>query len=862
MLSSVAVDTVQSSRIVVDKVPSSNVEVDTIQQVNLNHLSSTTTVSNRTDIQAHIFQTDTTSTAVLDRAKNQTHIFQTDINKTDNINNTSDIELDNASLNDDENHLSIAEINETSIVSDLADLQFPTSTQIPSISSAQTTPIINVNTNLNNDVHNEYTTIPINQLDLVTALSDTTIHTKTFINSTCPTHVVNDGVTNIVDNETLHKNTDIIVKTALGQGNLPVTIEATSSTLSHDTPLQKQSSSDNSKKAPKFSKDSSTGRTVRFEDEISIPTVSHIQNTTPIKVTNVPLIHSVILCKINSTQHSKQAMNAEEYRQAFPEPDLSSFDHSIYVSVAVQAMSIDDVDKAFPSMSNTAYGNLQSNTAYGGASLTAISEEKATQLQCKFIERKKYQVVVSVANGQQMTSNHYTPLKVTFKGINEQTKAVQFKTVMIIANIVPTLSGGIIIGSDVMKALQVTIPYNDDNTAMLTVNGDTMKFQYSNIAKDHSNPFIRTIKVTKSTRKALSIKHSFNALFFGDSENKMYIRPIPKEIAAQVKAEHKKAMSDPGKYMQEFDYKKPVSISQLVAIHCILSEYDVEGEQQSTIKAKDGSTRTVPITLAKSTTESLQNRSTNTIYDKYIDKYVNSVECLVKKNTNHQQDDIHAYISHQIDSLHNIQYINKLAVVNGEVVEDVAQPPVCSDIKKEQDELLATMDYINNMKKIHCNNTMLDQRPEEFPIDLWHYVFDNQKVLIKDRWELFKSKCSPPERLHDVIKQIMKIDISKENPSRTAEEPFFRAQCLANLHIYAHPDPTTPPSVKGREYEINLTDTSPCTNPMRRTSLLEKAYLYWRTKQLMGRQMIGVSSSAYNNPPLCVPYPAAITAFI
>ncbi len=33
-------------------------------------------------------------------------------------------------------------------------------------------------------------------------------------------------------------------------------------------------------------------------------------------------------------------------------------------------------------------------------------------------------------------------------------------------------------------------------------------------------------------------------------------------------------------------------------------------------------------------------------------------------------------------------------------------------------------------------------------------------------------------------------------------------------------------------------------------------------KQLMGRNMIGVSSSAYNNPPLCVPYPAAITVFI
>ena len=134
-------------------------------------------------------------------------------------------------------------------------------------------------------------------------------------------------------------------------------------------------------------------------------------------------------------------------------------------------------------MSNTTYGNLQSTFQIdGGASLTAISEEKANQLHCKFIDREKIQVVVSVTNGQQMTSNYYTPLKVTFKGINGYTKMAQFKTVMLIANVVLVLSGGIIIGSNVMKALQVTIPYNNDNTAMLTVDVETIKFQYSNIA--------------------------------------------------------------------------------------------------------------------------------------------------------------------------------------------------------------------------------------------------------------------------------------------------------------------------------------------------------------------------------------------
>jgi hypothetical protein len=53
----------------------------------------------------------------------------------------------------------------------------------------------------------------------------------------------------------------------------------------------------------------------------------------------------------------------------------------------------------------------------------------------------------------------------------------------------------------------------------------------------------------------------------------------------------------------------------------------------------------------------------------------------------------------------------------------------------------------------------------EFPVDLWQYVADSQKILIPGRWKAFKEKCSPPERLQEVIALIMKIDISVENPS-------------------------------------------------------------------------------------------------
>ena len=219
------------------------------------------------------------------------------------------------------------------------------------------------------------------------------------------------------------------------------------------------------------------------------------------------------------------------------------------------------------------------------------------------------------------------------------------------------------------------------------------------------------------------------------------------------------------------------------------------------------------------------------------------------------QDDI---VADDDDIVHN----HKLTVINGEVVEVVAQVSSNIDPHQQQEELDKTLKYIEAMREKHYTSLMEELRPVEFPVDLWKYVADSQKILVPDRWKAFKEKCSPPERLQDVIALIMKIDISVENPSRKAEEPYFRAQCLANLHIYSHPDPKDPPSVKGREYEINLNDTSPCTAPMRKTSLLEKAYLYWRTKQLESRKMVGVSTSAYNNPPLCVPYPAAIAAFI
>ena len=577
--------------------------------------------------------------------------------------------------------------------------------------------------------------------------------------------------------------------------------------------------------------------------------------------------------RINSVQNVQQNDEDRQWRTAFPEPDPSASDHSIFVDVAIQAMSVEDIDKDYPIMTHATYSKTKHQYQIdGGASLTAISESKARQLQCKFIQRKEFQIVVSVANGEMMRSQFYTPLKVTFTGIGDSGQRLM-KTVRIIANIVPSLSGDIIIGSDVMKALRITIPYNDENTATLKVAGEKLIFKYNTTLRPSTAAIKKMIIVKKSTRVPISAEESFNSLFYGDRYNdiqllshrrKKGIRPIPSSLKERVLREYELAASDPKAYLQNLKHSE-VSIAHLVALHRVFNDYDIEVTEDRSIVQKDGKVvhaevkvlqhdmgyqikkksttldAELSLLMSSPTTEDV-NRDHN--FRKYIQYQVHKM-----------QDDI---VLADDDIVHN----HKLAVINGEVVEDVAQVSSNVDPHQQQEELDKTLKYIEAMREKHYTSLMEELRPVEFPVDLWKYVADSQKILIPDRWKAFKEKCSPPERLQEVIALIMKIDISVENPSRKAEEPYFRAQCLANLHIYAHPDPKDPPSVKGREYEINLNDTSPCTAPMRKTSLLEKAYLYWRTKQLESRKMIGVSTSAYNNPPLCVPYPAAIAAFI
>jgi len=303
-----------------------------------------------------------------------------------------------------------------------------------------------------------------------------------------------------------------------------------------------------------------------------------VSSTTPIlsnSVTDIPLIHSVVIYprkpkvfkkkskggQIHSLNHKVQQKNDnDEWRAAFPEPNPTAFDNSIFVDVAIQAMSVEEVDEKYPMMTPMDYAVTKKNYQIdGGASLTAISESKARELKCKFIPRMEFQIVVSVANGDLIRSRHYTPLKETFSGIDDEGNPLM-KTVKILANIVPNLSGDIIIGSDVMSSLKITIPYNDERTATLKVANKKLTFKYNTTARNDS-PMIKKIIVVKKKqdRQPISARESFNSLFYGDRymaeqedvlTKNVKVRPIPDILKKGVMKEYDSALKDPKDYIK------------------------------------------------------------------------------------------------------------------------------------------------------------------------------------------------------------------------------------------------------------------------------------------------------------------------
>jgi transposase InsO family protein len=164
--------------------------------------------------------------------------------------------------------------------------------------------------------------------------------------------------------------------------------------------------------------------------------------------------------------------------------------------------------------------------------------------------------------------------------------------------------------------------------------------------------------------------------------------------------------------------------------------------------------------------------------------------------------------------------------------------------RKEELEMELVM-----VKAEYCKELNLNAKPEDFPIDLWSYVLDDQKELVASRFALFTNEVRTT-----LISDIMeKLDISKQFGEDL--ERYMRAQALANLDVFGYPNPYDPPTIPGYTFRIQTIHENPIYLPTQRFNQQETAFLEARLYELVNVAKVEQApKSPHNLPLVLVPY--------
>ena len=576
-----------------------------------------------------------------------------------------------------------------------------------------------------------------------------------------------------------------------------------------------------------------------------------------------------------------QSSHTDDMQQHFlePQPALESL---VYIVVQVSPATLNDysnqdpmqIDPNYVVTSDTPSVTMQTD---GGAIVSVIDYKTASHIGGTLLKRTEPLYLTS-ASKDVLPSHYYLPVRVTVQGINAQNVLVE-RTAIVIFNVIPKLSTGILLGADSMRLLGVINDYNSEQTINM-FKDDPLKVSYVTQKR------VQESNASTSRLAINSLKHQttttyterYNKVFSDPADSTVY--QIPDSKMMEILVESQYARSNPDTYMNGISTGRiQGSIAQVMAIYELHELYDITFLSERLHRSADGTLFfdyvNQPQNSVLQEVETLFDSSVNSITattDGSTNGFTatkSSVEDSSVENSQFEEEtildiiDVYKNALHQMIRsslpIHTVSAVeHHLTKETVDIMEDVT---TCSTSLPDAEEILTTQQQIADIIKVYCTQELEELRPALFPKELWRYVFDKQKALTKEAWHIFIQEATPG-RIEEVIAQILNIDISKENASRSLEEPLFMAQCLANIGRYAHPDLTNPPRAKGREYEINLTDDTPCDARMRRYSQVESAFLHHRIKQLVGRQMVGLSKSSYNNPPLCVPNIAAITSFM
>ena len=149
------------------------------------------------------------------------------------------------------------------------------------------------------------------------------------------------------------------------------------------------------------------------------------------------------------------------------------------------------------------------------------------------------------------------------------------------------------------------------------------------------------------------------------------MRPIPKRLRKEVLQEYEAASTDPKGYLQSFQSKDRPSAAQLVALHRVFTEYDVElsDNRPMSLMRRDGtSVQTNNINLISTDVTQHDVKPDRNLL-KNLDDLITPIHTIKANNENWR-----SYIQYQIHQLEDYtpdavtkddMFIHKLAVVNG-----------------------------------------------------------------------------------------------------------------------------------------------------------------------------------------------------
>ena len=171
--------------------------------------------------------------------------------------------------------------------------------------------------------------------------------------------------------------------------------------------------------------------------------------------------------------------------------------------------------------------------------------------------------------------------------------------------------------------------------------------------------------------------------------------------------------------------------------------------------------------------------------------------------------------------------------------------------------------------KIADKANLHEDRPVEFPEDLWECVEPDQRGRVQERFSKFRTT----EYLLECIDNVMnKLDIFeteefydprwKGGTESMSEEKVMRAQAVANLDIYFFPDPEKVALAKDIVAEINTVDDRPFKCRSRKLSVVQQAFLQAKTNVMLRMKQLEHSNSHWCHGLVLVPYVERMNKFM